>query len=120
MVRSTCENQGAFWAPFLLDFNKIREFGTYYAYNDIRLEVVSMMHKYIVRYVILILALLLCAGAAWYVTNFSGDSHGDAVLAYLEDPAIRTADEVLAYLEIKEETITAVYSVTEGEEAEVI
>lgn len=40
-----------------------------------------MIHKFLVRYVILIAALLLCAGAAWYLTNGSGDPHGDAVLA---------------------------------------
>lgn len=62
-----------------------------------------MTHKYLVRYVIFILVLLICAGAAWYLTNASGAPHEDAVLAYIEDPAIRAADEVAAYLEAEQE-----------------
>lgn len=79
-----------------------------------------MMHKFIVRYVILILALLLCAGAAWYLTNFSGDPHGDAVLAYLKDPAVRAAGEIPAYLEMEGDFVMAAGAHTEGKEAEVL
>lgn len=44
-----------------------------------------MIHKYLVRYVIFVLALLLCAGVAWYLTNAGGDPRGDVVLVYMEE-----------------------------------
>lgn len=40
-----------------------------------------MTHKYLVRYVILLLILLLCAGAA-YLAEAAPDSHAGAVLAF--------------------------------------
>lgn len=40
-----------------------------------------MDEKMMKRYLILLLALLVCAGAAWYLTKRTGTPKGDAVLA---------------------------------------
>ncbi|MDO4323146.1 MAG: hypothetical protein Q4C61_11510 [Lachnospiraceae bacterium] len=52
-----------------------------------------MMHRYLVRYMILILILILCAGAALYFTETSVDSHEDAVLAQLANPVMQADAE---------------------------
>lgn len=76
-----------------------------------------MIHKYLVRYVILILVLLLCAGAAWYLTNVSGDPRGDVVLAYPGDPAVRAADEVIECLRTAPGNVAGAYFDAEEKEA---
>lgn len=51
-----------------------------------------MVRRYLVRYVILLLILIMCAGAALYFTETSPKSHEDAVLAFYAEPRMREAE----------------------------
>ena len=53
-----------------------------------------MIRRYLVRYVILLVILIACAGAALYFTETNADSHEDAVLALLEEPGGQAGREV--------------------------
>ncbi len=52
-----------------------------------------MRQKYLMRYVLFAVALLLCAGAAWYMADTAAGPQGDAVLAYLNDPAVQSVSQ---------------------------
>ena len=54
-----------------------------------------MIHRYLIKYVILILFLIICAGAALYFTETSADSHEDAVLALLVSPNVQADTGIL-------------------------
>lgn len=43
-----------------------------------------MIRKYLMKYVIFIAILVLCLGAAWYLTERTDKVHEDAVLAHRE------------------------------------
>lgn len=45
-----------------------------------------MVRRYLIRYVILLLILIMCAGAALYFAETSPKSHEDAVLAFYVKP----------------------------------
>lgn len=47
---------------------------------------VVLNRKFILRYLILAAILVVCAGAAWYLTNASRVPSEDAVLAWLSEP----------------------------------
>lgn len=51
-------------------------------------RVIDMEKKILVRYLILVTVLVICAGAAWMISEMPGKPQGDAVLAWsdsLED-----------------------------------
>lgn len=54
-----------------------------------------MIHRYLVRYMILTLILILCAGTALYFAETPAEPYEDAVLACLADPEIREEANLL-------------------------
>ncbi len=63
-----------------------------------------MVRRYLVRYVILLLILIMCAGAALYFTETSPKSHEDAVLAFYAEPRMREAEVSGDMAKMPEET----------------
>jgi hypothetical protein len=43
-----------------------------------------MVRRFLIRYLVFLIILLLCIGAIWYLTDVSADSHSDAVLVHAD------------------------------------